>query len=206
MVQSNTSVPVGISNVASGMCRSRIASVCLTPSPVMLRQIGYSSAIRSCISRPAASERPDSSRAEINGVRSPDVGQLAPDVGTISFRNHLFASGPVEHGFRARRLDLALERLRSDEPGRWHVRGFAAECQDRGRENLQVQPEGQVLNVEQVILDPLVEVAGRTVVTADLPKARNAWTHGQSRLTPGNAHLVFPERRRTWSDETHLAE
>src|SRR5262245_66021162 len=52
MVQSNTCDPVGTSVVLIGMCRARIDSVCRTPFPVMLRQIGYSSATSACIEAP----------------------------------------------------------------------------------------------------------------------------------------------------------
>src|SRR5262245_31636455 len=52
MVQSNTCDPVGTSVVLIGMCRARIDSVSRTPFPVMLRQIGYSSATSACIEAP----------------------------------------------------------------------------------------------------------------------------------------------------------
>src|SRR6267143_4569705 len=53
-VQSNTCVPVGTSRSSSeiSLCSSR--SVSRKPSPVMLRQIGYSSAIKRIIAWPSA--------------------------------------------------------------------------------------------------------------------------------------------------------
>ncbi len=44
--QSSTCVPVGTSCTVSGSCSLRMPKVCLTPSPVMLRQIGYRRSIR----------------------------------------------------------------------------------------------------------------------------------------------------------------
>ena len=40
IVQSKTGVPVGTSWRVSSICRDSTSSVCRTPSPVMLRQIG----------------------------------------------------------------------------------------------------------------------------------------------------------------------
>ena len=53
--QSKTRVPEGTSTTERPISRRRIASDARTPSPVMLRQIGYSSAISACIAAPAAS-------------------------------------------------------------------------------------------------------------------------------------------------------
>src|SRR5277367_899960 len=54
-VQSKTRVPVETSCKVSGMIRCRRFRVSRTPFPVILRQIGYSSAINACISCPRTS-------------------------------------------------------------------------------------------------------------------------------------------------------
>ncbi len=48
-VQSSTGVPDGTSVSWIGMCRAMIRSVSRSPSPVMLRQIGYSSSMSAVI-------------------------------------------------------------------------------------------------------------------------------------------------------------
>ena len=52
----------------------------------------------------------------------------------------------------------------------------------------------EVLHVEQVVLDPLMEIAGGAIVTADLPEAGNARPHREPRFAPGHADLIFAER------------
>src|SRR5260370_15195016 len=54
-VQSNTCVPVRTSRSSRGICRCSSRSVSRKPSPVMLRQIGYSSSIKRNIAWPSAS-------------------------------------------------------------------------------------------------------------------------------------------------------
>src|SRR5262249_61464669 len=56
-VQSRTGVPEGTSLISRGTWRWRIASVCRTPLPVMLRQIGRSSWMSASMLSPSASER-----------------------------------------------------------------------------------------------------------------------------------------------------
>src|SRR5688572_22201462 len=53
-VQSNTGVPLGTSKISSGTCSRMRSSVRRTPSPVMLRTIGYSRRINAWISSPIA--------------------------------------------------------------------------------------------------------------------------------------------------------
>jgi hypothetical protein len=62
-----------------------------------------------------------------------------------------------------------------------------------------------VVDVEQVVVDPLVEVAGGAVVTADLPKTRDARPHREPRFAPGYAHLVLTEWGGTRPHQAHLA-
>ena len=73
-------------------------------------------------------------------------------------------------------------------------------------EDLQVEPQRQVLNVEQVIFNPLVKVASRTIMAADLPKTRDSRADRQASLTPRHADLVFAERRRPRSHQTHFPD
>src|SRR6266511_4045271 len=53
-VQSNTWVPLGTSCSSRSTCLARVARVLRKPSPVMLRQTGYSSAMSSCMAVPAS--------------------------------------------------------------------------------------------------------------------------------------------------------
>jgi hypothetical protein len=61
-----------------------------------------------------------------------------------------------------------------------------------------------VLDIEQVVLDPLMEIAFVTIVTAHLPQAGNPGLHRETRFAPRHTHLILAERRRPGTNEAHV--
>src|SRR5262245_7086715 len=82
---------------------------------------------------------------------------------------------------------------------------LAAERENRRRQYLQVEPDGHVLHVEQVVLDPLMKVAVLAVVATDLPETSDPRADGKPRVAPGDAQLVLAKGRWPGADQTHIA-
>src|SRR5215472_17997068 len=110
-VQSRTEVPEGTSLIPRGMYRCRIASVCRTPLPVMLRQIGKSSWMSANMFSPSASERGEHSSTALLFCHklkySSDDGPINP-LGSVLARW-------MTPGWTALRFDYTLlaQRLRN---------------------------------------------------------------------------------------------
>src|SRR5204863_1893141 len=81
----------------------------------------------------------------------------------------------------------------------------SAQRQDGGDEDLDVEGGRKVAHVEEVVIDPLVEVARLPVVPAHLPQAGDPGPHGEAAHPPGHARLVLAERGRAGPDEAHLS-
>src|SRR5262249_32960588 len=61
-------------------------------------------------------------------------------------------------------------------------------------------------NVHQVVIDPLMKIAGASLIAANLPQPRYPRWNRQARPAPGDADLVFLKRRRARPHEAHVSK
>ncbi len=155
-IQSKTRVPVGTSRMVRGTSRPRRLRVSRNPSPVMLRQIGYSSAINRYISAPRFSgtgfgKNPAS--IWLRGIYRTEVGiasiALVQDLfprwpgdseGRIVPPDAARVVGPEELGDQVKDLGAVFERLESVCAALRHVGHTAVFGRERRR---RMFPEGR---------------------------------------------------------------